>query len=284
MYVGVDVGGSKTLIAALTDTGEIVESHKFPTPPNYHHFLLEVSHTLAHMEHKDFKAGGAGIPVSNFNRDTGRAINFSNLPGWHNVLVEHDLEKIFHCPFVVTNDAKLASLSEAMLLKGKYHRVLYVTISTGIGYALTVNGQIDENIGDAGGRTIMLEHKGKLQAWETYASGKAIVARYGKRAEDIHEEATWQAISRELSQGFLQLIAIMQPQVIVVGGSVGNYFERFKPFLQAELDKYETPLFKMPVLRKAGRPEEAVIYGAYDLAKSTFAVTSRQKDRHATTA
>src|SRR4051812_10175072 len=114
MYVGVDVGGTKTLVAVLTDNGEIVESRKFLTPRNYKNFLLEVQHTLAHMEHKDFVAGGAGIPVSNLNRDTGRAINFANLP-WHNVLVQHDLEKIFHCPFVLTNDAKMASLSEAML-------------------------------------------------------------------------------------------------------------------------------------------------------------------------
>jgi glucokinase len=278
MYVGVDVGGTKTLIAALTDAGEIVESHKFPTPENYHHFLLEVQHQLAHMEHRDFKAGGAGIPVTNFNRDTGRAINFGNLP-WHNVPVQHDLEKIFQCPFVVTNDAKMAALSEAMLLKDKYNRVLYITISTGIGYALSVGRQIDENVGDAGGRTIMLEHKGKLQAWETFASGKAIVARFGKRAEDIHDEATWKLITRELTQGFLELIAIMQPEVIVVGGSVGNYFERFKPFLEAGLKKYDTPLLPIPDLRKAGRPEEAVIFGCYDLAKATFSEPRKVKPR-----
>ncbi|MGH7241438.1 MAG: ROK family protein [Candidatus Saccharimonadales bacterium] len=269
MYVGVDVGGTKTLVAALTDDGEILESRKFPTPENYKHFLLELQHALVHMEHKDFKAGAAGIPVTNFNRDTGRAINFGNLP-WHNVLVQADLERVFGCPFAVNNDAKLASLSEAMLLKGEYRRLLYVTISTGIGYALTVNGEIDDNIGDGGGRSIMLEHKGKLQAWETYASGKAIVARYGERAEDIHDEPTWKAIARDLTQGFLELIAIMQPDVIVVGGSVGNYFERFQLFLESALKQYETPLLPIPDLRKAQRPNEAVIFGCYDLAIATF--------------
>lgn len=277
MYVGVDVGGTKTLVAVLTDAGEIVESTKFPTPEDYKHFLLELRHTLAHLEHKEFVAGGAGIPVTNFNRETGRAVNFGNLP-WHNVLVQADLERIFDCPFVVTNDAKMASLSEAMLLKGTFSRVLYVTISTGIGYALTVDCKIDENVGDAGGRTIMLEHNGKLQPWESYASGKAIVARYGKRAEDIHDEATWKAISRELTQGFLELIAIMQPEVIVVGGSVGNFFERFKPFLEAELQRYDTPLLPIPELRKAKRPEQAVVFGCYDLAKMTF--TGKRKAPH----
>ncbi|MBC7581323.1 fructokinase, partial [Aeromicrobium sp.] len=47
MYVGIDVGGTKTLVTALTDRGEIVESIKFPTPPVYKNFLLELAHTLA---------------------------------------------------------------------------------------------------------------------------------------------------------------------------------------------------------------------------------------------
>lgn len=280
MYVGVDVGGTKTLVAVLTDNGEIVESTKFPTPTNYKNFLLELRHTLAHMKHQDFRAGGAGIPVTRFNRDAGRAINFGNLP-WHNVMVQHDLEKIFSCPFVVNNDAKMASLSEAMLLKDQYKRVLYVTISTGIGFALTVDCTLDDNVGDAGGRTIMLEHKGKLQPWESFASGRAIVARYGKRAEDIHDAATWKAIVRELTQGFLELIAIMQPEVIVVGGSVGNFFERYQKFLEAELKKYETPLLPIPELRKAARPEQAVVFGCYDLAKATFIKETKHRAKAA---
>ncbi len=278
MYVGVDVGGTKTLIAALDEHGVILESRKFPTPPNYKHFLLEVRHTLAHMEHQTFVAGGAGIPVTNFNRDTGRAVGFANLP-WHNVLVQADLERIFDCPITVNNDAKMASLSEAMLVKDKYHRVLYVTISTGIGYALTVDCHIDDNLGDGGGRTIMLEHDGKLLPWESFASGRAIVDRYGKRAEDIHDDATWRKITRELTLGFLELIALMQPDVIVVGGSVGNYFERFEKFLSDSLAVYETPLVPMPALRKAARPEEAVIFGCYDAAKAIFATRPKKASR-----
>src|SRR4029077_13682232 len=98
------------------------------------------------------------------------------------------------------------------------------------------------NIGDGGGRTILLEHEGKLVPWEDFVSGRAIVARYGKRAEEINDQATWKAIVRELKLGFLELIAVMQPDVIVVGGSVGNYFERFKKPLEEMLKQYETPL------------------------------------------
>lgn len=269
MYLGIDIGGTKTLLATLNDHGEIVESRKFPTVANYDHFLLELRHALAHLEHKDWRAAGVGIPVTSFDREKGIARKFGNLP-WRNVPIQHDLEKLLRCPVVLENDAKLACLSEAMLQRDRFERVLYVTISTGIGYALTVGGDIDTNIGDGGGRTILLEHRGKLVPWETFASGKAIVERYGKRAVDIHDDKTWQAIARELTLGFLELIAITQPDVVVVGGSVGTYFERFGHILQENLARHETPILTIPPLQKAQRPEEAVVFGCYDLAKQRF--------------
>ncbi len=269
MYVGVDVGGTKTLVATLTNDGVIREHRKFPTPHNYQHFLLELAHSVAFLTTQDFVACGVGIAATNIDRHRGLGVNFGNLP-WRNVPVLADVEKIVHCPTVMENDAKLAGLSEAMLLKHEYSRVLYVTVSTGIGYGFTVDGVIDTNIGDGGGRAIVLEHKGKFVPWESFASGHAIVERYGKRAEDIHDDKTWQAICRDLGLGLSELIAVTQPEVIVIGGSVGTYFDRYRHLLAEELKRYKTPLVKIPVLRGAQRPEEAVVFGCYDLAKATF--------------
>lgn len=269
MYVGIDIGGTKTLATVLTNDGEIVEQTKFPTPKKYDHFLLELRNALVHFKHNDFKAGGVGMPVTDFDRKYGRGISYGNLP-WKNVPIQHDIERIVKCPIIVDNDAKLAALSEAMLLKQEFSKVLYVTVSTGIGYGFVDDGIIDENIGDGGGRTIMLEHKGKLTPWEDFASGRAIVARYHKRAMDITEHDTWKAICRDLAKGMIQLVAITQPEVIVIGGSVGTYFDRFGALLAAELKLYHVPLLDMPELRGAARAEQAVVYGAYDLAKRTY--------------
>lgn len=271
MYLGVDVGGTKTLVAVLNNDGEIRECTKFPTPKNYDHFLLELRHTLAHFEHKDFKAGGIAIP-GYIDREHGRAGHLGNLKSWGNALpVQRDLERIAHCPIVVENDAKLAGLSEAMLLKDKYSKVLYMTVSTGIGLALINEQTIDPNIGDGGGETILVEHQGKSARWEDIASGKAIVERYGKRAMDITDNATWQKISRDIAKGLNEVIAVTEPEVVVIGGSVGTYFDRYSKLLKQELDAYHMPVLKMPALRSAQRPEEAVVYGCYDLAKQRFA-------------
>ena len=266
MYVGIDVGGTKTLIASLDDHGVILESRKFPTSPDYKQFLLELRHAAHHLEHKEFIAGGIGAPGT-IDRKHGIGRKFANLP-WTDVHLLADAERIFGCPMALENDAKLAGLSEAMLHKDMA-RVMYVTISTGIGYSLIVDGKIETNISDNGAADILLEHEGKLKAWESFASGRAIVARYGRRAADIPAgDPTWTKIVRELRSGFLQLIAVLEPDAVVIGGSVGNYFERFHELLVDELKAYETPLLQIPVFYKAQRPEEAVIYGCYDLAKA----------------
>jgi predicted NBD/HSP70 family sugar kinase len=269
MYLGIDIGGTKTLVAVLDERGVISQQAKFPTPKDYQDFLAELEAAITTFGKPDFKAGGIGMPATVIDREQGRGINFSNLP-WLNVPMQADVERICNCPVAVENDTKLAGLSEAMLLKDKYRSVLYITVSTGIGIALVVNGVVDINIGDGGGRTLLLEHKGKMMPWEDFASGRSIVERYGKKAIDITDKATWQKISRDLAQGLVQLIAIMQPEVIIIGGSVGRYFERYGKLLAGELDKYAVPLVTMPALVSAQRPEEAVVYGCYDLAKQVY--------------
>ena len=268
MYLGVDVGGTKTLVAALTNKGLIREQTKFPTPKNYDHFLLELRHALAHFKTTDYQAAGIGIP-GRIDRQHGRGLRFANLP-WRNVPVQADLENIAHCPVVVENDAKMAALSEAMLLKKKYQKVLYMTVSTGIGIALVADQKIDTSVGDGGGRAILVEHKGKTVPWESFASGRAIVERYGKRAVDITDEATWRKICQDIAIGLIELIAVTEPEVIVVGGSVGTYFDRYEKLLTEAIKKYHVPMISLPDLRQAKRPEEAVVFGCYDLAQQVF--------------
>jgi predicted NBD/HSP70 family sugar kinase len=269
MYVGVDIGGTKTLAAVLTNEGVIVERNKFPTPKNYDEFLVQLRAAIEGFEHHDYKAGGLAMPVTVFDRERGVGVSFGNLP-WKNVPIHTDVEKIFNCPLAVENDAKLGALSEAMLLKAKYKKVLYVTVSTGIGTAFVANGEIDHNFGDAGGKSMLFEHAGKVVPWESFASGHAIVERYGKFAEEIHDKETWQKVVRDLSLGFIEMIAEMQPDVIVIGGSVGTYFDRYGDLLHAELKKYDLPLVKIPPIVGAQRAEEAVVYGCYDYAKQVF--------------
>lgn len=266
MYLGIDIGGTKTLLACLDNDGVIVERVRFETPQDYDEFIRILTDNVAKLSTKDFEACGVGVP-GRIDHNRGIGIAMGNLP-WKNVPIQADVKKIVNCPVVVNNDAKLAGLSEAMLLKNKYDRVLYVTISTGIGTGIIINQKIDPAFADAEGGQILLEHHDKIEVWERFASGSAIVKRYGKKAQDITDDPTWKHIANDLAVGLIDLIAVVQPQVIVLGGSVGHYFERFQTPLLKALHRYETPLVPIPPIVEAQRPEDAVLYGCYDLART----------------
>ncbi len=267
MFLGIDVGGTKTIAAVLEDSGIITESQRFPTPQNYQQFISKLANTVASFTTKDFKAVGVGVPATRIDRKDGIAMSFANLD-WHDEPVQVDIERIVGSPVAIENDAKLAGLSESMLRDPM--RLLYLTVSTGIGYSLIVNRKIDPNIGDSGGRLLLFEHGGKLVPWERFASGKAIVENFGKQAKDIKDPETWDKIARNIMQGLIELIAVTEPDLVVVGGSVGGYLDRFIKPLTEYLKDLETPLLSMPKVEAAKRPDEAVVYGCYDYAKEVF--------------
>jgi predicted NBD/HSP70 family sugar kinase len=267
MYVGIDIGGTKTLVASLTDDGVIVESAKFPTPKKYEDFLPELAKTVASFTTTDFRAGCVAAPGV-IDRKRGVAKSFGNL-AWHEVHLQKDVERITRCPMLVENDANLAGLSEAMLVDEP--KVLYLTVSTGIGSGFIVNKRIEPSLEDSESGQMLLQRGDKLVKWESFASGRALAERYGKQASELEDPAAWSVIAKDLSLGMLDLIAVFQPDVIILGGGVGRYLEKFHHLLVAQLKQYETPLVQIPPIRGAKRPDEAVVYGCYDLAKAHYA-------------
>lgn len=270
MYGAVDIGGTKTLVAAFSAEGELVEKYKFPTPQDYAQFIMELQKVFtATFAHHDFLAVGVAAP-GNIDQEHGIGRRFGNL-AWKNVPIQSDVESIFRCPSVLENDAKLAGLSEARLIP-QYHKVLYVTISTGIGTGVIVDGKIAPDYADMEGGLITLEHEGSLRQWQDFASGKAILARYGKQASDIVDPAIWQTLARDFASGLLAVLAITQPNIVIIGGGVGAHFDRFGAPLIAELRRYETPMVPIPPIQRAERPEDAVIYGCALLARERYAL------------
>jgi predicted NBD/HSP70 family sugar kinase len=266
MYLAIDIGGTKTLLATFTKEGVLKHKVKFETPQDYKALLNELkTHTTKLPDH-DFSAACVAVP-GRIHRSSGVIVSCGNL-GWKNEPIEADLEKILGCPVTAENDANLAGLSEAILIKNDYKKVLYLTISTGIGSGIITNGIIDPELADSEAGHIILDHDGKFRTWESFASGKAIVKRFGKRASEITDETTWKIIAKDLAIGLLDLTAVIQPDIIIIGGGVGQYFDRFEKALKTEMKRYEMPLMKIPPIVEAKHAEEAVVYGCYTFIKA----------------
>jgi glucokinase len=269
-YLSIDVGGSKTLLAIFTPSGKILAQHKMPTNPSYKEFLKEVQEVLS-TQFKDYEYCRCccAIPGS-FNKKRGIATRFGNLK-WHNVPIARDISKILGGVRVyVENDAALGGLSEANLILSKYKKVLYVTIGTGIGDVYIIDGKINSNLSESESGHMVLMHDGKLQKWESFASGHALLQKYGKKASEIEDPEIWAEFAFDIAEGLQPLIATLLPDAVIIGGGVGTHLHKFIEPLDKELKKLENTMVKAPPILQARRAEEAVIYGCYEYIKQNF--------------
>ncbi len=265
MYLTIDIGGTKTLLARMKKNGEIEESFKFPTPHDYPEFKQLLAENIAKITTGKFSLVCVAAP-GKIDRENGVAIAFGNLP-WQNVPLRDDIKAITNCPVLIENDAKLAALSEARLLDPPRHKVVYLTVSTGIGGGTVINNVLDPDLVDAEVGHMLFERDGQLVKWESFASGKAIVKRFGRLASEIDDPAIWKVFARDLAMGIIDIAANVYPDTIIIGGGVGSHFRKYGKFLKAELKKYQDPMVKIPEVFQAKNPEEAVIHGCYQLIR-----------------
>lgn len=261
MIVAVDTGGTKTLVCLFTRTGELKSEIKFPTPKNTVKYLELLRQALREVAGSNtIDAVSIALPGI-IKNDV--AIWCKNL-GWRDFAIKKELGPLFGgVPVLVENDANLAGLAEVRLLKPTPLNALYMTFSTGIGTGFITNGQIDPGLRLSEGGHALIEFDGKLREWESFASGRAVYETYRTYARDIKNKRQWQHIADRMSRGFLALIPITQPEIIIIGGSMGTYFDRYASYLTDILIKKLPPTIPCPHLMQAHHPEHAVAYGGF---------------------
>ena len=210
------------------------------------------------------------------------------------------LAERFGLPAVVDNDANLAALAEARYggVRG-YHHVLMVTLGTGIGGGILIDGSIYRGSGFAGevGHMVVdvggpLCTCGQSGCWETFASGRRLdqlardiaaadpggcTARLanGDPVSGTHlTEAAQQGDSAArdalaemggwLGVGLASLVAVLDPEVIVIGGGASRAGESLlEPTRGSMADSLEGAGFRsLPPVVSAGLGEDAGLIGA----------------------
>lgn len=254
--VGIDLGGTK-LQAVRVQDGEVVARELFATPDE--EFVESAVAAIREMWTDDVVAVGAGIaglvryPEGVFV--WGPHVSGTNIP------IREILEEEFGVPAAVDNDANTAALAElhSGAAVGRSHALL-ITLGTGIGGAVIADGEVYRGSSFAGEWGHMLYAANGLQCdcgkrgcWETVASGPAL-ARLGREfhslnpdghlarvleSEDFSAETLTAAadagdetarglvsqVGAALGHGLCSLIAVFDPELIVVGGGLGSVGE-----------------------------------------------------------
>ncbi len=271
MLVTVDTGGTKTLITSFAKDGKPGETFRYPTPKTEDEYIATLTEQIHdHYSGKTIDAIVVGVP--GIVKHNSISWGGSNL-NWQNFDIASPLKTAFSCPVWIENDANLAGLAEARLMRKTPASCLYVTISTGIGTGIILDGQIEPGLSASEGGHSLVEYDGRVMPWEDFASGKSIYRTYGKYARDITNKAVWNQIADKISRGFLALIPVLQPDVIIIGGSIGTYFDQYYPTLRKILTEHLPDHIDVPEVRQAAHPEEAVVYGCYYYGKDKLTRT-----------
>lgn len=139
--LGVDLGGTKIKIGVSDELGNIENKYLYPTlEPIDESLEKAIDEVLS--KHLDIEAIGIGTPGF-VDRERGRVIFSSDLPGWSGTDVKKKVESKFHVPVIVENDANVAALAEVKSGAAKgYDNALMLTLGTGVGGGVIVDGKI----------------------------------------------------------------------------------------------------------------------------------------------
>lgn len=261
MIVAVDTGGTKTLIASFSRDGRMLKSFKYETPKDKKIYVNTLREALeSNFGHEHVLALVIALPSYMVD---GIAVWAPNL-GWENFNLKHELTGVLNrAPIFIENDAKLAGLAGVRKLSKVPVSAFCVAIGTGIGTAVIENGKIDAALKRSEGGRMLLEFDGVVQEWEKFASGRAIREAYGKYARDIKNKRTWYEVAKRISRGLLVSIPLIQPDVVLIGGSIGTYFDNYSEQLKGILKEHLPAHIPLPEIVQVADSEQAVTYGCY---------------------
>ena len=214
--LGIDVGGTGIKGAPVdTHKGALLQDRfrvLTPQPATPEAIAASVAELVRYFNWSD--RIGIGFPSV---IKQGLVMTAANIdPSWIGVDAKQMFEQATQCKVNLINDADAAGLAEMRFGAGHNQQgiVMMVTLGTGIGTALFINGTLVPNT-----------ELGHLEIRGKDAEHRA------SEAARIRKNLSWSAWSERLNEYFTQLDRLFWPDLIIIGGGASKHFERFAPHL-----------------------------------------------------
>lgn len=272
--IGVDLGGTRLRAARLNTDLDVLAREEMLTlaDEGFEATIGRVKDIIRRMlpppGSGDTVAGiGVSIPGPT-NPFTGVVELGTNLKGWQNVPLVQILRDEFNVPVYIGNDANVAAMAETA--KGaavKYQHVIFITVSTGIGGGVIVDGRLllgKSGLGAEVGHMVILADGERVSTLEKEAAGPALVRQARARLEAGESSLIRERVGGDLAQitgqivgdaaragdplalsivrragrivgyGVTSLLHIFNPEIVIFGGGVSSLGELlFAPMREA---------------------------------------------------
>jgi len=282
MIAGIELGGTKTVVATGSADGLVHEEWRFPTTTPEETFAKAIDWLKARGTPEAIGIAAFG-PVGIVS---GRA-NYGKLlttpkPGWADFSITGRLAAAFPAAkLIVETDVNAAALAEARLGAARgLDDVAYLTIGTGIGAGILSGGRLVHGAlhPEAGHFKVPRQAGDEFpgvcpfhrDCLEGLASGPSMAARWGKPAADLPPgHPAWDMEAWYIAHGVLALLAIVSPARVIIGGGVSQAegFHAKTEALLAEIGAgYFSPPQATPYVVPPLLEQQAGIKGALLLA------------------
>jgi len=261
LYGGIEAGGTKFVCAVGTGTGEILGRVQFPTSTpeatlgQAIDFFRRQAVPVASVGIGSFGPVDLDPPSPTFGR-----ITSAPKPGWQDVDIAGQVRAALSVPTRLDTDVNAAALGEHRWGAAQgLDTFLYLTVGTGIGGGGMAGGRLLHGLmhPEMGHQRIPHDrerdpfdgscpHHG--DCWEGLACGLAIDRRWGKRGNELPpDHPAWALEAHYLALGLANLILVLSPQRIILGGGVMHQLQLF-PAIRREVQVLLAGYIRAPAI------------------------------------
>ncbi len=259
-YAALDLGGTFVKCGIVDSCGRLIRKDSIATSGEYSDIASDMAMLALRLaDESKVKLSGIGIGAPGTVDGKNGIILYSNNLNWKNVPLAKDIQRITGMKVSMTNDANAAALGEYAFGAGRqYKNLVFVTLGTGVGGGIIIDGQLYEGLGGAGAELghMVIEMNGepctcgRNGCLEAYASAAALV-RQGKAYMEEHPDtllhelcnddieklngkiffdavkhgdtgacAVYETYLDYLASGLVNFANIFRPDAIILGGGI----------------------------------------------------------------
>jgi glucokinase len=275
--LAIDIGGTKFSVAVFDGDRMVLRESKSTDREGGRDWMLaqilRIADDWRHGTELDCCGVGFGGPV-NFAGQ--RVFRSTHVGGWSGFALRDELAHTLGLPVIMDNDANVGALGEAKYGAGRgFASVFYMTLSTGIGGGIYIDGKIwrgaDSYAGELGHLTIRPDGPeclcGAHGCFERMCCGLWLERDHGKSAKELMRDPEFvRRYVADLALGLKACIMILNPARIVIGGGIAKAGEALFAPLRDELRRRITDWSAARIdVVPAELADDSVLYGALAL-------------------
>lgn len=234
--IGVDLGGTNAR-AGLVEGNRVIKIavREIRSQGGSEEVLADLKAVVESVLTPEVEGLGIGVP-SVVEPQTGTIYDVQNIPAWKEVPLKTILETEYKIPVYVNNDANCFAAGERYFGQGRHYRNLVgLIVGTGLGAGIIADGRLYSGTNCGAGEFGMLPYLDGN--FERYASGQFFLKSYGQPGKEFYRRAVageeearriFSEFGRHLGEAIKAIMYAVDPEAIILGGSVSRAFEFFK--------------------------------------------------------